>query len=272
MSLAKLKKSYKRPIQIPTTPREFRPIVIGNSIGGRLRQQASLPLHSEIHWWCKGGRTVVQALDWLKQNLDTEVQLITGNIWLYIIIGTCDFTAFDRKTKYITLKYQNTEELVEHLVKSYKEIIQILKGLSPGSQATIVEIPYFSIEAWNKAHKHKNPETFRDQDHQLEHQLLEVNKAIRNTNQENQHFSPNFNIDLYRTSTRQQRTYQRETTSNRHGETKSRRLYNLSLLQDGIHPNIHLTKAWLMKLTRQITRDCWAKDKEDKDTDINNNS
>ncbi|VDI26429.1 Hypothetical predicted protein [Mytilus galloprovincialis] len=74
------------------------------------------------------------------------------------------------------------------------------------------------------------------------------------------------------TSARQQRTYQRETTSNRHGATKSRRLYNLSLLQDGIHPNIHLTKAWLMKLTRQIARDFWAKNKAKTDTDINNNS
>ncbi|CAC5361739.1 unnamed protein product [Mytilus coruscus] len=178
---------------------------------------------------------------------------MTGKFQL-VTTGACDFTIFDRKTKYITLKYQNTEELVEHLIKSYREIIEILKGLSPGSRATIIEIPYFSIEAWNKAHKHKNPEIFREQDHQLEHQLLEVNKAIRNINQENQRFSPNFNIDLYRTSARQQRTYQRETASYRHGATKSRRLYNLCLLQDRIHPNIHLTKAWLMKLTRWIAR------------------
>ena len=159
---------------------------------------------------------------------------------------------------------------MEHNINRYKEIIKILKDLSPESQVTILEIPFFSIQAWNKSHNHKDPEVFYDQDCQLEQQLIEINKAIRTLNHQN--FSPNFNIDLYRTSTRQQRTYQAGTShSCRQGNTKSRRLYNLSLLDDGIHPNIHLSKAWLRKLTNQISRDCWTKNKAPEETDVNNN-
>jgi hypothetical protein len=46
-------------------------------------------------------------------------------------------------------------------------------------------------------------------------------------------------------------------SSSRHGETKSRRLYNIELLKDGIHPDIHLARAWLMKVTLLTIKDCW---------------
>jgi hypothetical protein len=43
-----------------------------------------------------------------------------------------------------------------------------------------------------------------------------------------------------RTSNRQKKTYAGNPSSSRHGETKSKRLYNIELLKDGIHPDIHL--------------------------------
>ena len=271
MSLAKLKKSIKRPIPAPSTKRLYRPAVLGDSISGRLRQQTSHQTHREIYWWCQGGRSAADAVNWVKQNLETEVQLINDKLWLYIQIGTCDFTSLDRSTRYISLKYLQNTEVVEYLINKYKEIIKILTDLSPESKSTVLEIPFFSIVSWNRSHKHKDPETFTDQDIQLEQQILEVNKAIRILNQENQSFSPDFNIDLYRTSNRQQKTYEGESSSSRHGKTKSRRLYNISLLQDGIHPSIHVAKAWLMKLTIQICRDCWDKHKNT-EPDVNNNN
>ena len=97
-----------------------------------------------------------------------------------------------------------------------------------------------------------------------------MNKAITNINKENQHLSPDLNIDLYRTSNRQQRTYQGSKQSDRHGKTKSRRLYNISLLFDGIHPIKQLAKAWLMKITIHLARDCWGSSQEI-EQDINNN-
>ncbi|CAG2250598.1 unnamed protein product [Mytilus edulis] len=73
------------------------------------------------------------------------------------------------------------------------------------------------------------------------------------------------------TSAKQLRTYQRETTCNRHGATKSCRLYNQSPLQDYINPNIQRTNAWLMQLTSLIARNYWAKNKTTEDTDSKNN-
>ena len=135
MSLAKLKKSCRRQIATPSSPLLYKPVILSDSIGAKISQQIYHHTHREIYWWCKGGRTATKAAEWINENLETEVQLINGNLWLYILIGTCDFTSLDKSTRFITLKYQNTSEIVEHLVCKYKEIIKKLKELSLNSQA-----------------------------------------------------------------------------------------------------------------------------------------
>ncbi|CAG2233223.1 unnamed protein product [Mytilus edulis] len=198
---------------------------------------------------------------------------------------TCDFTELNKRTRQIKIRYQDTQDIVEHLTTKYREIIKQLEKLSPHSKYTILEIPFFSIVEWNKIQKSKKKDQNyklkdteekeqQDEDHTLEHQIIEVNKAIKNINLESQHHPSSLNSDLYRTSNRQARKYKGEGESSRHaGDVKSRRLYNISLLYDGIHPNDHLARAWLMKFTLQTIKDCWITEKqgEEKEKDLNNN-
>lgn len=285
MSLIKLKKSASRPIPTPEGPQKYKPVLLSDSIGAKIQKQKFHQQHREISFWCEGGRNVNSAVSWLEDNLETELQLIDRNIWLYILIGTCDFTELNKRTRQIKIRYQDTQDIVEHLTTKYREIIKQLEQLSPHSKYTILEIPFFSIVEWNKIQKSKKKDQNyklkdteekeqQDEDHTLEHQIIEVNKAIKNINLESQHHPSSLNSDLYRTSNRQARKYKGEGESSRHaGDVKSRRLYNISLLYDGIHPNYHLARAWLMKFTLQTIKDCWITEKqgEEKEKDLNNN-
>lgn len=197
MSLIKLKKSNRRPIPVPQNQRQHKPVFLGDSIGKRLQQQSYHIQHREIGWWCGWGRNSNKAVKWMKDNLETELQLINQKIWLYVLIETCDFTNFNPSTKIIDLKYTETKEIVNHLVNNYKQIQQLLETLSPNSKVTFLTIPFYSIEAWNKKHKHKEPTKFREQDYKLEEQILAVNSEIKILNKENHQEAPEFNSDLY---------------------------------------------------------------------------
>ena len=134
MSLIKLKKSNRRPIPVSQNQRQHKPVFLG--IGKRLQQQSYHIQHREIGWWCGGGRNSNKAVKWMKDNLETELQLINQTIWLYVLIGTCDFTNSNPSTKIIDLKYTETKEIVNHLVNNYKQIQQLLETLSPNSKVT----------------------------------------------------------------------------------------------------------------------------------------
>lgn len=112
-----------------------------------------------------------------------------------------------------------------------------------------------------------------EEDHLPESRNIKINKATQKINQINNHKPENFNSDLYRTSNRQATKYKGESESKRHSDTKSRRLYNISLLYDETHPSYHLARALLMKFTIQTIKDCWVpvKQVETREKDINNN-
>ncbi|CAG2217082.1 unnamed protein product [Mytilus edulis] len=166
MSLIKLTKFGNKNIEGPTGKRTLRPVILADSKGVRLQQQFVHKDQSNIIWWCKRGRKVHEAIDWLKTNLETEIQLI-GDIWLYIWVGTCNLTSFDRSTRYICLSSSKSQETVDQVTTTYKDIIQLFAKY-PNCKLTFLETPFYSIVNWNSKQKHKNPSTFLEQDHLLE--------------------------------------------------------------------------------------------------------
>lgn len=248
MSLIKLTKFGNKHIEGPTGKRTLRPVILADSKGVRLQQQFIHKDQSNIIWWCKRGRKVHEAIDWLKTNLETEIQLI-GDIWLYIWVGTCNLTSFDRSTRYICLSSSKSQETVDQVTTTYKEIIQLFAKY-PNCKLTFLETPFYSIVNWNSKQNHKNPSTFLEQDHLLEQQVILLNKEVKNINSSLGTHSPDFSYDLYRTSNCK--------TANHKGK-KQRKYFNVALYPDGIHPDPVLAKVWLMKLVVQIFRDCWTK-------------
>jgi hypothetical protein len=43
-------------------------------------------------------------------------------------------------------------------------------------------------------------------------------------------------------------------------------------LKDGIHPDIHLARAWLMKVTLLTIKDCWNQPKEEDQAAVDQNN
>ena len=70
---------------------------------GTLAITCRLPIENNITWWYKSGQSSTQCLQWLKDNIEHKIGLL-DNIALYVWLGTCDITDFDRESKYITLK------------------------------------------------------------------------------------------------------------------------------------------------------------------------
>ena len=96
MSKGKLQKYLARPFQNPTGTQTITPIILSDSKGYSLRDQATNSVEQSIKWWCIAGRNSTQALDWLRQNIDEQIGHY-DNIALYIWIGTCDLTTKNKQ-------------------------------------------------------------------------------------------------------------------------------------------------------------------------------
>ncbi|CAG2256268.1 unnamed protein product [Mytilus edulis] len=128
------------------------------------------------------------------------------------------------------------------------KIIKIDSIPTPRSKITILETPIYSIKNWNKKQGHKNPDTFEEQDIELERQLYTLNGRIREINKRIGSHSPEFSSDISNTS---------KYHCGKDRKLKTTRNYEFGLYQDGIHPGELLAKNWLKKISEQAKRDCW---------------
>ena len=73
MSERKLKKYLKRTLPPIIGDKLLTPVVLTDSKGYNLKNQASTPHELEILWWCQPSRTTKKGLDWLQNNLAQEI-------------------------------------------------------------------------------------------------------------------------------------------------------------------------------------------------------
>jgi hypothetical protein len=106
-----------------------------------------LPIENNIKWWYKSGQSSTQCLQWLKDNIEHKIGLL-DNITLYVWLGTCDITDFDRESKYITLK-KEPADAIHKLINILQEIVQLFSAY-PECKLIFLEVPVFSIFTWNK--------------------------------------------------------------------------------------------------------------------------
>ena len=104
----------------------------------------------------------------------------------------------------------------------------------------------YSLKNWNEHCKHKDPSTFKDQDKQLQAQIITLNKEIRKLNVDLNTNSPDFSVFLKASC--------RHRTRSRHDTWH---YYNFNLHLDGIHPGRNLARVWLREISDRIRADCW---------------
>lgn len=245
MSVNRLQKYINKQTPPLTGSKQLVPVLLSDSKGRYLEEQRQDAIDYHIKFWYKGGRTTAEGLQWLQDNLSNKVGHL-DNLSVYIWLGTCDFTNYDKDTKYITLQ-DNQEEAIKAATENLTACIELIKSY-PSCKATILEIPPYSIYIWNRDKKHPEPNSFINEDSILARSIEQLNTNIRELNHRNRAISPIFAVDISH--------IQVKTTNNRHRRLADN--YNFTLYKDGIHPDVLLARVWLRKLGRLAFRDCFS--------------
>ena len=84
----------ENPLLVDIPENKLVPVILSDSKGRYLRQQAATPLEHDIVWadqWHESGRTTKAGLDWVKRNVNNfDVKYPNGFI-LFVWLGTCNY-------------------------------------------------------------------------------------------------------------------------------------------------------------------------------------
>ena len=235
MSENKLKKRIIEAPRVEANNLAWKPIVLTDSKGGSVKRE-SRNIH-QIQWEIKIGATTRQYEQWIKRNISL-LQRRHNKVHLYLWTGTCDFT--DKVNKFIYLN-SNVEEAVREYRDNIESINRLVKSCD-NVRLTFLPIPYLSIEAWNRAKGHNEPDIFKEQDKILTGIIDSENCLLKEKNKEGNTYAPNLNADLVR--------------SRKAKGKKQRYSLNLSLLPDGVHPGVNIAKVWGINISRCIVDQC----------------
>lgn len=214
-------------------------MIITDSKGKHLRKHNTIVdgTDQKIHWLGRSGFTSLDAVKFLSVSKLHSLLYHHRRISLYVFVGTCDFTS--KGKRFIQLKRPTDQTL-----RSYFQNLEILKNRCSGNRIrlTFLQVPYYSIEAWNKSNGHKRPEIFKDDDKSLSRVINRANAHIDRLNEEVGSYTPQFNQDLQQSKKRK--------------GGKQRYSMKFALLKDGIHPGPKLARSWLASIKRKINKDC----------------
>lgn len=238
---------------VPQCKRKKTLIVIGDSKGRRLQNIVkNHDPENTIVWRCKGGRTSLQAAEFVKSNLGYFVQCY-GEIIIAIWTGTCDLTQFIqqkskssdkpnfRRKRCIDLSTVSVSDIIGH----YRVILSAAEKYGSKVKVVFLECPQYSIAIWNQNQGHPDFESFKENTEILLANIKNLNKAICQLNAINGISAPKFSVDLCK-SRKSNQAY------------KSTKV-QYSLLQDGIHPGETLSCYWLRRIVIAIMiKHCYA--------------
>ena len=149
--------------------------------------------------------------------------------------GTCSLTT---KSNKLFVAKDNLEQVVEDIIKTYKDTKEKLLRLNRRAKICFLQCPYYSLAMFNN-HRNKKFKTgfFQLQQANLNKAVDLHNQRVREINSSN---TPNFNNDF-------------STRSHRKGG-KVRRIVDYSQLRDGCHIGKKLAELWLLRIHRLIYR------------------
>lgn len=138
MSNSKLVKFLNNTKEQPTTQKKYTPVVFSDSKGNWLKNHVnrSHSVEKEIIWWCKSGAKIADRLKWLQTTLNIKTREL-GAIWIYVWLGTCDLTSYNKK--YISINTY-TDETIDYLIDYYNKIIELVQQYD-SCKITILETP-----------------------------------------------------------------------------------------------------------------------------------
>jgi hypothetical protein len=141
-----------------------------------LKQQVRVNPESFLHFWCESGATAGNRLQFLKDNLQHELQNL-NLITLYVWVGTCNFTQKEGHFIYVVSKDNST---VDNLISELKEIYHFTRQFENQVKLVFLHIPLFSIYEHNVYRNLQDKvEQFKDKDILLHAQISAVIFILR---------------------------------------------------------------------------------------------
>lgn len=150
---------------------------------GRYIQDVAIQEYPSFKFWYKSGFNSKQIAGWLEHNIERLLSRLNG-ITLYIWIGTCDMTEIQLTTRQIQLRRDTA--VISNFRLQLLRIKDITINYVTRITTVFLEIPIYSIVRWNYFHHHEKPDSFREQDQQLEVLVDEANNVLRQLNRDNQ--------------------------------------------------------------------------------------
>ena len=229
---SKLQKYVDRPLHYPGRLQKHA-ILISDSKGNYLRKPHDLisQFGYQIEFQCHGGARFYEYFYWLQKNLANRVR-IYGQVVLYIFLGTCELTL--KKGKFIDLKHEKDENAVSYVQYQIQRYLNFVSNF-PTVSIVFLQIPPYSIQAWNSSRGHRDPSSFLSKDLILYERICILNEYINELNAKMGKISPRFKLDLLR--------------NRKSGETgHSRTSINFASFKDGVHPNDLLARCWMKRI------------------------
>lgn len=230
MSVQRLSKYLERTerdlIDLGSTSRKL--IIVSDSKGRQLREQASSDERNYIVWYIKPGKGSRYIINFVIENIDSWIRRY-GSILLAIWTGTCDLTR--KVDRFIDI---NDRVTPQSIVEQYERLTQIGQRYGNNLHIVFLECPYYSIEIWNRLKGHNASEVFKSNTKKLEGTIDELNNIIRDLNRSLGIHAPKFPEDM--------------CTSRKHNRNNTSKKISYNLLKDGVHPGDMLAKHWLRRL------------------------
>ena len=194
-----------------------------------------------IDFQFRSGARFLDLFFWLQKNLHHKVNQY-GKIVLYVWLGTCDLTAKksefitvgsrNKKDTYIDLRHETDASAVLYVKQQIDKFRQFVSHFH-SVKKVFLEIPYYSIEKYNRHLKVSNPENYHDSDLILTERICIINDYIREVNTASGFNTPRFNRDLVKYRKGQ--------------DQATRKSLDFSGYKDGIHPDKVLAGIWMKK-------------------------
>lgn len=201
-----------------------------------------------VEFWCEPGWRTAPAIDFLEKTLKANCN---KKYLLYVWLGTCDISV---KTGKFSSVRSWDNSAIELILSQYRRLVTILSQY-PNSKAKFIEIPCFSVLAYNTSKGHTDPNQFKVHDTEICRQIEELNSAIRAINTSISQQTLPFNCDIKR---------RRKDINKRKGNTPRVRVsYKFAAYYDGIHADTDLALIWTKRLTDDINANCFKPSEDD---------
>lgn len=201
-----------------------------------------------VEFLCEPGWRTAPAVDFLDNYLKANSN---KKCLIYIWLGTCDISV--KEGKFTRVRCWDNS-VIDHILYQYHRVIEIVNQY-PNTKVKFIEVPCFSVFAYNKFKGHTDPDSFKDQDKEICRQVEQLNSSIREINSSITERTLPFNCDIKR---------RRKDTNRRKGGLPSIPVsYTFAAYYDGIHADADLALICTKRLTDDINLHCFKTLDED---------